>query len=74
MSRPEVMQPRRAARMARLPVPQAASSTFIPGCNSSRAMKASASGMMYLATCPKSPLSQVALWRALREWMSGTGD
>src|SRR5262245_12164819 len=73
MSRPVVKHPRRAAMMARLPVPQAASSTFIPGRSSIRAMNCSAIGMINFATCPKSPLSQVDFWRALMDWISGMG-
>src|SRR5262245_34414523 len=55
---------------ARLPVPQAASSSFAPGRSSIRDMNCSAAEVMNFATSPKSPLSQVAFWRALMVWIS----
>jgi hypothetical protein len=60
MSTPVAAHPRRAEATARLPLPQATSSTRIPGRRGSRPMNSSATCMMVFATCPKSPDSQVS--------------
>src|SRR5260370_36116781 len=70
MSTPDAEQPARAAMTARLPVPQATSSTLLSGDRFWRVMNSSAADVMYLATWPKSPDSQVAFWRALMVWIS----
>src|SRR5215208_6508568 len=47
--------------MARFPVPQATSRTFVPGFKFRRFINSSASLVYDLAICPKSPAIQVAL-------------
>src|SRR3984957_12394803 len=74
MSMPVTRAPMRAAGMARLPVPQATSSTSIPARIGKREMKSSPSAAVYFATWPKSPADHAACMpRFNRSRFGGSG-
>ncbi len=71
MSRPTTSAPVRAAGTDWLPVPQATSSTRMPGCRPRRPTNPSAERSLIRAIWPKSPAIQVDFMRCLRAINSG---